>query len=248
MNVTFIGTGDSCDPLRRNLSVLVEDNERGHLLDCGFSSTHGYLAHSPDIRLDTLWISHFHGDHFFGVPQLILHFYMQKRKEPLTVLSGGEGKSKIINAINLAYPELTSKLPFSLNFVQLQPGMAIKQNGLTWQCAPVVHSQPAYGLWISNGRHSLYYSGDGKFTKESSELMRGCDLIIHEAYTGEPSDPYHSSIQECMLAAETLSISRLALVHLQRETRLALKSGSKALQNQESTEVIIPRDGETFLL
>jgi ribonuclease BN (tRNA processing enzyme) len=248
MKVTFIGTGDCCDPFRRNLSVLLEDNNHRHLLDCGFSSTHGYLAYSPDLKLDTIWISHFHGDHFFGVPQLIAHFYMLKRNEPLTVISGVNGEDKILQSIDLAYPKLTTKLPFSLKFFQLQPGMAIEQNDLIWKCAPVLHSQPAFGLRISNGRQSLYYSGDGKFTEESSELMKRCDLVIHEAFSVEPSDPNHSSIKECMLVAKKLDIQRLALVHLNQETRQTLNTCSAPLQKPESTEIIIPQDGDTLLL
>jgi len=248
MKVTFLGTGDSCDPARKNLSVLAEDHGRAHMLDCGFSSTHGYLARSAQTKLDTIWISHFHGDHFFGLPQLILHFYMQKRIEPLSILSGTNGEEKILSALHLAYPELATKLSFSLNFIELQPGKTHRHNGLAWQCAPVIHSQSANGLRISNGSSSLYYSGDGKATKESIELMQNCDLVIHEAFSLNSSAPYHFSIDECLQLAENLSISRLALVHLNQETRQIINASATVLKRKENTEILFPGDDEKLIV
>ncbi len=248
MKVTFLGTGDSCDPARKNLSVLIENHGHAHMLDCGFSSTCGYLARSAQTRLDSVWISHFHGDHFFGLPQLILHFYMQKRTEPLSILSGINGEEKILSALHLAYPELISKLSFSLDFIKLQPGTTRQHNDLAWQCAPVMHSQSANGLRISNGSKSVYYSGDGKAMKESSELMQNCDLVIHEAFSVNSSVPYHSSINECLLLAEKIAIPRLALVHLNQATRQTIETGTIVLTRQENTQLLFPGDDDELFL
>jgi ribonuclease Z len=76
------------------------------MLDCGFSSTHGSLARSAINRLDSVWISHFHGDHFGGIPQLILHLHMLKRTEPLFILSGANGKEKSSVHYNLPIQNL----------------------------------------------------------------------------------------------------------------------------------------------
>ena len=248
MKVTFLGTGDSCDPVRKNLSVLIEEQGRAHMLDCGFSSAHGYLARSAHIRLESIWISHFHGDHFLGIPQLILHFYMQRRTEPLSILSGPSGKEKILNALHLAYPELATKLSFPLTFTELQPGRIYEHSGLTWQCAPVIHSQSALGLQICSSTRSIYYSGDGKATNESAELMQNCDLVIHEAFSLKPNAPYHFSIDESLLLAEKLSLPRLALVHLNQETRQIIDAGSTMLSRQENMQLLFPVDDEELLL
>ena len=246
MKITFIGTGYSCDPDRKNVSVLVKDSGRAHMLDCGFSSAQGYLSHSPQSQLDTVWISHFHGDHFFGLPQLILHFYMQKRSEPLSILSGINGEDRIRNALQLAYPELETKLPFPLIFIGLQPGKSLQHNGLSWQCAPVIHSQSANGLRLSNGSRSLYYSGDGKTGQESAHLMQNCNLIIHEAFSLKSSTPYHSSIEECLLLAEKFSPSRFAFIHLSKESRDSIHTSPPTLETQETTEFLFPEDGQEF--
>ena len=75
MRVTFLGVGEACDETMPNTSVWVEteaDNRRSSvLLDCGFTVPPNYWQRTSDPEdLDALWISHFHGDHFFGVPAL----------------------------------------------------------------------------------------------------------------------------------------------------------------------------------
>lgn len=243
MKITFLGTGYSCDPQRRNLSILVEENNRSHLLDCGFNSANGYLSRFADsTSLDSLWVSHFHGDHFFGIPHLILHFYMQQRTKPLTVISGMGGEDIILQAIKLAYPELSKKLPFSIDFVELTSGSSSKINGLAWQCAPVTHSQSSFGLQLSNANHSLYYSGDGRATEQSRALMRGCNLVIHEAYSLEPGDPNHFSVAECYELKESLKIDKLAIVHLDSKTRQAVSTNNEGMAEIKAANLFIPED------
>ncbi len=248
MKVTFIGTGEACDGNRKNTSILLEDTSHRHLLDCGFSSSYGYLQHKSDKLLRNIWISHFHGDHFFGIVQLIVLFYQQKREEPLTIISGVEGTDKIYSLIQLAYPGLLKKLPFPLNFFILQPGQKQEHDGLIWQSAPTIHSQDSFALRIEDKHHSLFYSGDGKPTQEGISLMTGCDLVIHEAFSLEPSLPAHSSFEECLAVAEQLQIPKVALIHINRETWLQLNTIKTPIAFPDNTEVLLPDDGDQIIL
>lgn len=244
MNIHFLGTGEAADPTRRNTSVLVETGDRHHLLDCGFNSAQAYLRRSTAACLETVWISHFHGDHFFGIPQLILHFYLQKRKLPLTLLAGSsELRDKVNAAVELAYPGLTSKLTFSLHYHQIEQHSATVYNGLSWQCAPANHSQQAYGLRITTDSRKIYYSGDGKPTPGCISLMHDCDLVIHEAFSVGPEDPSHFSLEECLELVNNSAIEQLALVHLNQQTRQAVESKKDMLHEAGSTRVVIPKDG-----
>ena len=248
MKITFLGTGEACDISRRNTSILLEDGGQHHLLDCGFSSAHGYFSHEPDTPLSTIWISHFHGDHFFGVPQLLVYMYMQQREEQLTILSGIDCKDKIYSALDLAYPGLSDKLLFPLRILQVKPGETHVCNNLSWESAAVNHSQPAFAVRITSSGHSLYYSGDGKPTAEAVKLIKGCDLVIHEAFFLIPGKPTHSSVEECLLLAERLSIPRLALLHINRKDRRQLREMATPLQPPAATRLIIPEDDEQLIL
>ncbi len=248
MKITFVGTGEASDGNRKNSSIQIESTNRLQLLDCGFSSSHGYLQQKVRKPLCTIWISHFHGDHFFGIVQLIVHFYMQRRHEPLTIISGYEGYQTIDALVELAYPGLLKKLPFILNFITLQPGHKLEHDGLIWQSAPSIHSQNSFSLRVEDRHHSIYYSGDGKPTVEGQSLMNGCDLVIHEAFSLKPTLPSHSSIEECFQYADKLHLKKLALVHINRKTWQQLNILDGPLSSPANTELFLPDDGDSIIL
>jgi ribonuclease BN (tRNA processing enzyme) len=248
MKITFLGTGESCDISRRNTSILIDDGGGRHLLDCGFSSAPGYFEQENDTPLNTIWISHFHGDHFFGVPQLLVYFYMQQREAPLTILSGFDCRDIVHVALELAYPGLLEKLPYPLLFITVPPGKALTCENLVWTSASVSHSQPAFSIRLSTPRHSVYYSGDGKPTVEAVRLMKGCDLVIHESFSYIPNKPTHASVEECLLLAAELDIPRLALLHMNRQTRKLLREMENPLQPPANTQLIIPEDNDQLVL
>ncbi len=249
MKITFIGTGEVCDPRRRNTSVLVESDNHGHLLDCGFTAAQGVLSQEATIR--TIWISHCHGDHTFGIPQLLVHFCHQQRTEPLTFLSGRDIQNHITTIINLAYPNLMTILGFRLHFVTIDDNDILDLHGLKWQTAKVNHSGEAFGLRLQSGAKSMYYSGDGEPTKDSTELLGNSDLVIHEAHliqTPSPNRSNHCSIGQCQHMAKQYQPSIMALVHLSHETRQLVAHDMSAITNQGNTRVILPKDGEILFL
>lgn len=244
MRIIFLGTGEASDKHRRNTSILIEDETGHHLLDCGFSSAHGYLHHDGKKTLKTIWISHFHGDHFFGIPQLVVHYYMNKREDSLTICSGADPQERILKAIDLAYPGLPDKLPFPLIFNNIVPGEAQYFNDLVWQSASVSHAEAACSLKVTIGDISIYYSGDGKPTLEAIKLMKQCDLIIHEAYSMSPTKLSHSSIEECLLWAEELHMKKLALVHMNDLSRKMFNASKDSLKVPGGTQLFLPEDND----
>ena len=80
MRVIFSGVGEALDENRSNTSLIVthsaSESFQQVLLDCGFSAAHAFWRYAPEpLHLDALWISHFHGDHFLGVPLMLLRFW-----------------------------------------------------------------------------------------------------------------------------------------------------------------------------
>ena len=89
MKVTIVGSGDAFGSGGRfNTCFMVETQERTLLMDFGASSPVALKAqgHDPD-RIDAVILSHLHGDHFGGVPFLLLEYtYDSPRKRPLTIV------------------------------------------------------------------------------------------------------------------------------------------------------------------
>ena len=83
----------------------------------------------------------------------------------------------------------------------------------------------------------------------TQSLARGCDIIIHEAYGFEDSTPGHGSISTCLDLARNSGVERLALVHMQRDTRTQCKDVIANFQKKyKDVEIILPEKGSIIKL
>jgi ribonuclease Z len=246
MEMVFVGVGEACDERLPNTALLVRTEaagiRRSLLLDCGFTAACRYWRHTNDAdELDALWISHFHGDHFFGIPVLLLRFWEMKRHKPLLLL-GQSGVQKVVETtMDLAYPNFRGKLEYPLEFVELDTDKPMALLGLTWQTAENEHSQRSLAIRIDNGPESLFYSGDGRPTRETLALARHCQVIVHEAFrlTGDTSG--HGSVQGCLEFARAAHCETLALVHVQRdERRVRLRDIVQLVDGVQEFHALLP--------
>ncbi len=246
MKGLFLGVGEACDPGHGNTSVLVNSAENAMvLLDCGFTAAHRFFAACADPdRLDAVWISHFHGDHFFGIPLLLLRFWDMGRSRPLALVGQAGTEEKIRALMEMAYPGFMVKLGFALHFHETAPGTTLSLAGLQWRTAPTLHSQPNLGLLLDDGRCRLYYSGDGRPGDAVADLVRDCDLAIHEAFRIEDEVQGHGSIAGCRRLKARAGIHRLALVHLEGRIRRQGRQEIEAILAQDP-DLLLPREGDS---
>ena len=254
MKVVFLGVGEACDERTPNTSIWVQTEADGHnksvMLDCGFTVPSQYWQCKADPEdLDAIWISHFHGDHFFGVPALLLRFWEQKRNKPLAIV-GQTGVERIVcQAMELAYPGFTGKLMYPLDFCEIEPGQKMSIVGLEWSVAQSIHGQRNLAVRIDDGRHSIFYSGDGLFSPETLDLARTCSLLVHEAFQLDPLTPNHGTVRQCIDFAREANTAMLALVHVQRDERRERYSEIlNLLEGIGDLHVILPETGDELEL
>ncbi len=249
MEIFFIGVGEACDSAHGNTSALVTtDSGTRILLDCGFTVPHHYFQTFADApEPDYIWISHFHGDHFFGLPLLFLRLWQMNRTRPLPIVSQQGVADKVKNGLELAYPGFEKKLSFELQFHTVNPTETASIGGLNWSTAVTEHSQYNLGLLLDDGTKRLYYSGDGRPTRQVQELVQGCDYIIHEAFKLVDEFPYHGSIASCLELADNGGVKKMALVHLDRTFRTnELDRINTILQTRPGTLLPVAGDRLTF--
>jgi ribonuclease BN (tRNA processing enzyme) len=248
MEILFLGVGEACDSRHGNSSVLITTKSSTILLDCGFSVPHQFFKYCDDPDcLDSIWVSHFHGDHFFGLPLLLLRFWEMGRTRSLRFIGQQELEEKTITALELAYPGFSKKLHFLLEFHTITPTSPLLIEDLQLQAAQSNHSLCNYGLLVDDGSQRLYYSGDGRPTAANRRLAHGCDLALHEAFTLNDSIPGHGSINGCLQLMEKENIKQLALLHIERKTRQAQKATIKQLIKQHPG-ALLPKDGDSIIL
>lgn len=221
MQLLFYGVGEACDPVHGNTSFQVTaGNGVNMLCDCGFSIPHSYFAACDDgDELDLVWISHFHGDHFFGVPLLLLRLWEMGRTKTLTICGQAGIEKKIPEALELAFPGFGAKLSFAVRFAVTEPGRTYDIHGLRLQTVETDHSQRNLGLLLDDGAKKLYYSGDGRPSDGAVQLVEQCDVAVHEAFMLHDEFPSHGSITGCLELFNKCSPCSLVLVHLERAFR-----------------------------
>ena len=249
MEVFFVGVGEACDTQLANTSIHVQtSNYKCILCDCGFSVPHSYFnfCGDPD-QLDMVWISHFHGDHFFGIPLLLLRLWEMRRSKPLLIM-GQEGiEETVFRAMDLAFHRFRSKLCFDIQFIALEPGSAHEMSDVAFQSVQTLHSQRNLGLLIDDGQNRLYYSGDGRPTEEVAHLIHNCDLAVHEAFKLDEEIHHHGSVTGCLKLAITSDVRKMALVHLERTFRQNQKAEIDELLEQNPV-LHLPVSGDQIIV
>ncbi len=249
MEIFFLGVGEACDTAHGNSSSLITaSNGIRILFDCGFSVPHQYFrtVEQPE-HLDIVWISHFHGDHFLGLPLLFLRFWQMGRTRPLTVVGQKGIEGKVRTVLDLAYPTFERKLSFTFDFHVIHAQENISLAGLDWSAVLTQHSQYNLGLRLDDGKNRLYYSGDGRAGRHARELIQGCNFVIHESFSMVDTFPYHGSVTSTLKLTEELDMGQIALVHLDHELR---KNELPAIEEKIRTvpQALLPVAGDRIVL
>lgn len=100
MRVVFLGTGGSWPSKCRNLpGIAIKMNGEVILFDCGEGSQMQLMRTSLSfMKIKKIFITHFHADHFLGIPGLIQTMYLNDRKDKIEIY-GPKGLKKIISSL-----------------------------------------------------------------------------------------------------------------------------------------------------
>lgn len=145
MSLFFAGTGGSVPSARRGLPAILFRRGGDRLLfDCG-EGTQRQLVRSVGLAdVGSVFITHFHADHWLGLPGMLKSFGLRERDQALTVY-GPPGLEKMMDAMRFIY----GRLPYRLNVVELAPAETVQFDGYLVAAVPVSHrGGPAYGYAI----------------------------------------------------------------------------------------------------
>lgn len=219
MRVIFLGTGNAFGSGGRHpISILLENGPRAALLDCGPATLPALKARSlPTDHIEVVLISHHHGDHFSGIPFLLLDaVYECNRRGPLTIAGPPETEQKLEDLTRLLFPGLSSReRPFETHYIELQDGRAQIVGSLEVTPFRVRHFPQgvAFGYRVQWGDRVVVFSGDTEWTDALGRQSRGADLFICECSTFSDKVDYHMSYEELMAHRAQIEARRTVLVH-----------------------------------
>ncbi|MBA3420823.1 MAG: ribonuclease Z [Thermoleophilaceae bacterium] len=144
IEVLFLGTAGSAPTRGRGLpSTLVRCGGEQLLFDCGEGTQRQLLRSGGLVALDAVFITHFHADHFLGLPGMLKTFSLQGRDAPLAV-HGPPGLKALFDALR----PVIGRVTYDLSLVEVEAGTPVPGAGYTVTSFGVAHGVPAYGYAI----------------------------------------------------------------------------------------------------
>jgi ribonuclease Z len=135
LSLFFAGTAGSSPGARRGLpAVLVRRGGDRLLFDCGEGTQRQLMRSVGLLDLDCVFLTHFHADHWLGLPGMLKSFALRERDQPLTVY-GPKGLQELMGVMRVVY----GRLPYKLTVVELEPAEAVKRDGYLIAAIPVHH-------------------------------------------------------------------------------------------------------------
>ncbi len=244
MKIQFIGSGDAFGSDGKfNTCFYVSSDSNHFLIDCGASSLLALKKAqiNPNI-VSTIFISHFHGDHFGGIPFFILDAQLvQKRRDPITIVGPIGLKERVIEVMEALFKGSSSvSYDFDINYEEV-PDMEIKKiNSIDVAYFPVIHSPESnpHGLRVSMNGKVLAYSGDTEWTETLIPLAEDADLFIVECYNYKGELKFHMNYELLLRNLYRLTAKRIMLTHL----------GNDMIERQNELELEVCQDGETLTI
>src|ERR1035437_7331571 len=272
-SVFFAGTAGSIPTARRGLpAVLVRRGADRILFDCGEGTQRQLVATVGLSDLTDVFLTHFHADHWLGLPEML----------------------KTFDLLGLAF-RLAGRVHFELELVELAAGDVIKRDGYRIAPVDVDHRGPALGYVLFEDQRpgvfdpeaatslglepgpefgrvqrgetirgvapeqvlgpprpgrKLVLSGDTMPCDSLRIAAHGADLLIHEATFAEEErerarETGHSTAAQAAAVARDAEVTMLALTHVSTRHPLGLlRDEARAVFAQ----TVLPRDFDTIEL
>jgi ribonuclease Z len=144
LDVLFIGTAGSAPTARRSLPATIVRRGGDRLLfDCGEGTQRQLLRSIGLVELEDVFITHFHADHWLGLPGMLKTFSLRGRERPLSV-HGPPGLRALFSSMRV----VMGKTTYPLELIELEPGQELQRDGYLIAPFAVEHRVRAYGYAV----------------------------------------------------------------------------------------------------
>lgn len=218
----FLGSGDAFGSGGRlQMCLRLSGGGDDLLIDCGATSMVAMKRAGVDPgAVGWVVLTHLHGDHFGGLPFLILDGQFSRRTRPLTIAGPPTVEARVRAAMEVFFPGSTQvERRFPVHFVELEERKATTVGPAVVTAFPVVHPSgaPSYAVRVEYGGRVVAYSGDTEWTDALVDAADDADLLVCEAYSFDKTMKFHLDHARLMRERPRLTCRRLVLAHMSRD-------------------------------
>lgn len=245
--LNILGTASAKPNLKRASSAqLLQAAERLFLIDCSEDTQRRFLLQNERLRawcaresvqgikrisknqLDSIFISHIHGDHMFGLFPLLSTMALNGRTKPLNIF----GPNALGSVLTFYKSFWGDKDPFEIRFTPLKmkaPETILEYPGISVEAFPLKHGIETFGFIFREtgvctfhkqeyAPRSFAYCSDTAPFPELSSWVEGVDVLYHEGtYFAEDNHKavarMHSTTVDAARCAADAHVGRLLVAH-----------------------------------
>ncbi len=222
MKIAVLGNSSASPRAGQHPSAhVVALHHQQFLVDCGEGTQYQLIRHKIKYGgIDQVFISHLHGDHFFGLLGLITTYYLNSRTRPLHIYAHRPLEGFIKGMLDLTQ----TTLGFPIIYHNLKPEVAetvFETDSVKVNAFPLDHRVDTHGFLFVDKRDpskSYAYCSDTRFTPEIVPHIENVGLLYHEATFGDDKEEsaaikFHSTARQAAQIASMANAKRLLIGH-----------------------------------
>jgi ribonuclease BN (tRNA processing enzyme) len=222
VQLQFLGSGDAFGSGGRFQACLMLSGAGAPLLvDCGATSLVAMKRAGVDpSTIGAVLISHLHGDHFGGIPFLVLDGQFSRRELPLLIAGPPGVEARVKAAMEVLYPgSSTVERRFPVSYVEWQDRAPATLGDCTVTPYEVDHASgaPAYALRVTYSGRTVAYTGDTAWCESLVDAARGVDLFVAEGYMHSRQVKFHLDVATLMRERPRIECPRIILTHMSND-------------------------------
>jgi ribonuclease Z len=162
LDVVFLGTSASAPTARRSPSaLLVRRGGERLLFDCGEGTQRQLLQSTVGlVDLEEVFLTHYHADHYLGLPGMLKTFALRGREAPLAIY-GPPGLRELFDV----FKRIVGRLPYPVGLEELRAGDRLGRDGYELLAFPVSHGTTAVGYALVEDARP------GRFDVETADAL-----------------------------------------------------------------------------
>ncbi len=255
LSIFFAGTGGSAPTARRGLpALLVRRGGERILFDCGEGTQRQLVSSTGLTDVDEIYLTHFHADHWLGLPGMLKTFDLRGRERPLTI-NGPAGMTALMALVL----RMGGRVGYEIEIVELEAREVVARDGYRVAAVPVEHRGPAFGYVLFEDQRPGVFDAEVARAlglvegPEFGRVQRGDTVrgVTPEQVMGPPRPGRKIVLSGDTTPSDELRVAAHQADVLVHEATFADEESARAVETGHSTAsgaATVARDAEVRLL